>query len=112
MTIMLETGDIGRFREVGDYSSYCRCVPSCRISNEKNKGKGNRKNGNRYLAWAFVEVAHYMQRFSPKAKSWFQKKSSKRNNIVATKALSNKIARACYYIMKDQKAYNSKKMFG
>ena len=26
MTIMLETGDIGRFSGVGMYSSYCRCV--------------------------------------------------------------------------------------
>ena len=112
LTIMLETGDIRRFREVGDYSSYCRCVPSRRISNEKNKGKGNKKNGNRYLAWAYVEAAHYMQRFSSKAKSWFQKKSSKRGNIVATKALSNKIARTCYYIMKNRTVYNPKKMFG
>ncbi len=25
-TIMLEVGDISRFPEVGNYSSYCRCV--------------------------------------------------------------------------------------
>jgi transposase len=28
MTIWLETGDIGRFHQVGDYASYCRCVAS------------------------------------------------------------------------------------
>lgn len=112
ITIMLETGDIGRFSEVGDYSSYCRCVSSQKLTNNKKKGKGNKKNGNRYLAWAYVEAAHYMQRFSTKAKSWFQKKASKSGNIVATKALSNKIARACYYIMKNRTAYNPKKMFG
>ena len=111
-TIMLETGDIGRFSEVGDYSSYCRCVPATKKSNEKNKGKGNKKNGNKYLAWAYVEAAHYMQRFSPKAKSWFQRKAAKRGQVVATKALSNKIARACYYIMKNRTVYNPKKMFG
>ena len=33
LTIMLEVGDIGRFHKVGDYSSYCRCVKSERISN-------------------------------------------------------------------------------
>jgi putative transposase len=38
-------------------SSYCRCVESKRISNGKKKGEGNAKNGNRYLAWAFVEAA-------------------------------------------------------
>ncbi len=39
MTIALETGDIGRFKIVGNYASYCRCVPSNRISNSKSKGK-------------------------------------------------------------------------
>ncbi len=112
LTIMLETGDIKRFPEVGDYSSYCRCVPAVKKSNEKNKGKGNKKNGNKYLAWAYVEAAHYMQCFSPKAKSWFQRKAAKRGKIVATKALSNKIARASYYIMKNRIVYNPKKMFG
>ncbi len=111
LTIMLETGEINRFNAVGDYSSYCRAVPSKRVSNEKKKGKGNTKNGNRYLAWAFTEAAHYMQRFCPKARKWFQKKSSKRGGMVATKALSNKIARACYFIMRDQVVCNPNKLF-
>lgn len=32
-TIVLETGDIGRFPTVGNYASYCRCVGSTKISN-------------------------------------------------------------------------------
>jgi transposase len=46
MTIMLETGVINRFKQVGNYSSYCRCVESKRISNGKKKGENNRRNGN------------------------------------------------------------------
>ncbi|MFC1816739.1 transposase [Thermodesulfobacteriota bacterium] len=42
-TIILEVGDINRFDQVGDYSSYCRCVKSERISNGKNKGGITRK---------------------------------------------------------------------
>jgi len=45
LTIMLETGDIGRFASVGNYASYCRCVGSQKISNGKKKGQGNTKNG-------------------------------------------------------------------
>jgi transposase len=56
-TIMLETGTISRFATVGHFSSYCRCVDSRRDSNRRKKGEGNTKNGNRYLAWAFVEAA-------------------------------------------------------
>ena len=50
LTIMLETGPIGRFETVGDYVSYCRKVPSQWVSNGKRKGSGNRKNGNKYLS--------------------------------------------------------------
>lgn len=57
MAIWLETGEINRFKQVGDYASYCRCVTSTRISNGKKKGENNRHNGNPYLAWAYVEAA-------------------------------------------------------
>jgi len=53
MTIMLETGKVERFAKVGNFSSYCRKVPSEWKSNDMKKGKGNVKNGNKYLAWAF-----------------------------------------------------------
>ena len=49
-TIMLETGTVQRFAKVGNFSSYCRCVDSLRESNDKKKGEGNAKNGNKYLA--------------------------------------------------------------
>ncbi|MBN1360489.1 MAG: IS110 family transposase, partial [Sedimentisphaerales bacterium] len=52
LTIMLETGDIGRFQRVGDYSSYCRCLRARHLSNGKKKTHNNGKNGNPYLAWA------------------------------------------------------------
>jgi transposase len=37
LTIMLETGDIRRFNQVGNYASYCRCVTDARSSNGKKK---------------------------------------------------------------------------
>ena len=64
-TIMLETGTVARFAQVGNFSSYCRCVDSVRKSNGKKKGEGNAKNGNKYLAWAFVEAANFAVRFCP-----------------------------------------------
>ncbi len=112
VTIMLETGEISRFKEVGNYSSYCRCVSTKKVSNGKNKGKGNRKNGNKYLAWAYVEAAHFHVRYCEEARKWYQRKASRSNAILATKALSNKLARACYYIMKDQVPYDKKRLFG
>ena len=111
LTIMLEVGDIGRFPKVGNFSSYCRCVFSNRISNGKSKGKGNSKNGNKYLAWAFVEAVHFARRSNERLKRYYQRKEAKRNRIVAIKALSNKLARACYYIMRDQVPFKEEALF-
>lgn len=111
ITIMLETGNINRFDSVGSYSSYCRCVPTVKLSNGKTKGKGNRKNGNKYLAWAFLEAAYHMQRAYPVAKKWFQRKMAKKGRTVAIKALSNKISKACYFIMRDQINFEPSRLF-
>ena len=102
MTIMLEVGVIGRFPQVGNFASYCRCVSSDRLSNGKSKGHGNRKNGNRYLSWAFTEAAHLSRRYNERFRSYYNRKVAQANTSLATKALSNKLARICYYIMRDQ----------
>ena len=112
LTIMLETGDIGRFEAVGNYTSYCRCVRATRTSNSKSKGKNNSKNGNAYLAWAFVEAVHHALRTCPQAKRFYDKKLAKRNGALATKALAAKWSKAAYYMMKRQKAFDLTRVFG
>ena len=112
LTISLETGDISRFKQVGNYASYCRCVSSQRLSNKKKKGQNNRKNGNKYLAWAYLEAAHKLRRYRPEAEAFYKRKSLKTHKVVAIKALAHKISRACYYMMKDNVAFDINKLFG
>jgi len=111
LTIMLETGDVTRFAKVGNYVSYCRKVSTSWTSNDKKKGKGNKKNGNKYLAWAFSEAAEFARRRDEKAKSFYNRKMQKKNFMVAHNALAHKLARAAYYIMKDQAPYMPEKLF-
>jgi len=111
-TIMLETGTINRFTQVGNFSSYCRCVDSLRESNGKRKGEGNTRNGNKYLAWAFVEAANFALRCCPQAKSFYDRKKSRSNRILALKALAHKLARACYHMLRDQKPFDVHLCFG
>jgi transposase len=111
-TIVLEAGDLSRFANVGHFASYCRCVDSKRLSNEKKKGENNAKNGNPYLAWAFFEAAHFATQFLPAAKRFYDKKDAQRNPILAMKALSHKLARACYYIMRDKVPFDPGRLFG
>jgi transposase len=110
-TIMLETGTVARFAQVGNFSSYCRCVDSRRESNGKKKGEGNAKNGNKYLAWAFVEAANFALRCCPEAKRFYERKKRKTNSIVAIKALAHKLARACYHMLREQKPFDVSRCF-
>jgi hypothetical protein len=53
-----------------------------------------------------------MKRYHEPARKFFQRKAAKTNNILATKALANKISKACYFMMRDQVPFDSKRMFG
>ena len=109
--ILLETGPIERFDAVGNYASYARCVDSQRLSNGKKKGEGNAKNGNKYLVWAFVEAANFALRFNAEAKRFYERKKARTNNVVATKALAHKLARACFHILKERAPFDTRRCF-
>ena len=110
-TIMLETGEIRRFPKVGNFVSYCRCVKSEKLSNGKRKGSGNTKNGNKYLSWAFVEAANFAIRYEPLVARFYQRKKAKRHRVVALKAVANKLARACYYVMRNEVPFDVARAF-
>lgn len=111
LVIMLEVGEIGRFAKVGQYASYARCVRSEYRSNDKRKGSGNVKNGNKYLSWAYVEAAHFAQRFCAPARRYYQRKAARTQAVVARKALAHKLARASFYVMRDQVAFDVRRVF-
>lgn len=111
LTIMLETGEITRFPKVGNFASYCRKVPSTWTSNNKTKGKGNKKNGNKYLAWAFSEAAEIGRRFDDRVRAYFNRKAAKTNRMVAHASLAHKLSRAAYYIMRDHIEFDHDKLF-
>jgi len=111
-TILLETGSINRFTGVSNYTSYARCVPSERMSNGKIKGRGNRKNGNRYLALAFIEAAHYATIWDSTIKRYYQRKLTKVHKMVAKKTIANKLARASYHMLKNNEPFDVNRAFG
>jgi transposase len=111
-TIMLETGDISRFREVGHYVSYGRLVGSSHLTNGKRKGSGNTKNGNAFLCWAFIEAANFAIRYSETIRRYYQRKQARTKRIVALKAVAHKLARACYHMIREDVAFDMTRAFG
>lgn len=109
--ILLETGPIDRFKEAGNYASYSRTVKAEHTSNEKKKGAGNSKNGNKYLSWAYVEAANHASRCSPEIRAWFQRKLAKSGKrVIAIKALANKLSKACFFMLRDGKDFDVKRL--
>jgi transposase len=112
-TILLENGPITRFRAAGNYASYCRAVKSEHTTNGKKKGECNGKSGNKYLAWAYVEAATFAVRHSPEIRAWFQRKQARSGKrVIAIKALANKMAKACYFMLRDGKDFDVKRLTG
>lgn len=112
MTITMETGSIKRFASPGDFASYCRTVEAQRTSNSKKKGENNSKCGNRYLAWAFVEAANFARRYDEQCRKWYDRKAAKSSNVIATKALACKLAKAAWHVMSQGSDYDARRMFG
>jgi len=112
LTIMYETGDIARFPSAGNYTSYCRCASAIRRSNDKKKGENNRRNGNQYLCWAYVEAVHHALRCCPPARSFYDRKKAKKNGAVASKALASKWTKAAYHVLKGQVTFDIRRVFG
>jgi transposase len=110
MTITMEVGEIKRFKSAGHFASYCRAVESKRTSNQKGKGQNNRKCGNKYLGWAFVEAANFAKRYDEPCRRWFDRKAARTNSVIATKALACKLAKAAWHVMAHSSDYEQKRM--
>jgi transposase len=109
--ILVETGDIKRFKQVGNYASYCRRVQAIRSSNNKIKGASNRRNGNSVLGWVYTEAANFAIRYNEDIKRYYQRKMAKVHQMSALNAVAHKLARACYFILRDGVEFDVKKCF-
>jgi len=111
MTIILEVGDVTRFKGVGNYLSYCRLVEAKKTSNNKRKGAGNRKCGNAILRWAYAEAAIHALRYE-RIRAYYQRMKRKKGSPKAFAIIASKIARVSYKAMTDEKfMYQEERLF-
>jgi hypothetical protein len=50
-------------------------------------------------------------RYNPRIKRYYQRKSARTHPVVAIKTVAHKLARACYYILRDQVAFDVTRAF-
>ena len=115
ITIFYEIGEITRFPNAGDFSSYCRVVPGVAQSgNSVKRGRGS-KQGNRYLKWAFSQAAAYAVRTNEKIRRYYQRQvrrhRGKGDKLIANNIVAHKLAQAVYHMLREGTDYREQMLF-
>lgn len=74
---MLETEDISRFKNVGNFSSYCCCVDSIRLSNGKRKELKTRKMAIGFCLGILLKLLNLQYALMIRLKSFTKEKLEK-----------------------------------
>ena len=109
LTILLETGDINRFKTHQQFASYSRLVKCAHESGGKRVGMGGPKIGNPYLKNAFSEAAHLSAHHSPVIGQYLQRLQSRHGNNRGRMILAHKLGRTVYYMLKRGQVFDEKR---
>ena len=101
-----EIHDIRRFPRVQEFVSYCRLVKCAKESAGKRYGTSGTKIGNAYLKWAFSEAAVLFLRDNPAGQKYLARLEKKHGKGKALTILAHKLARAVYYMLKRDTAFD------
>src|SRR5262245_8210502 len=106
LVLLYEMHAIERFPRVQDFASYCRLVKCAKESAGKRSGTSGSKIGNAHLKWAFSEAAVLFLRDNPAAQKFLTRLEKKHSKGKALTILAHKLARAVYYMLKRQTAFD------
>jgi transposase len=112
LILLYEIHDVRRFADVRQFVSYCRLVRPKHESNGKATTAAKKKKiGNAPLRWSLGEAACLMLREVPAAKKLVARLEKKQGKPKALAILAAKIARAVYWMLKREQAFDVNKCF-
>jgi transposase len=109
LVLLDEIHDLQRFPCVQDFVSYGRLVKCAKESAGKRYGPSGSKMGNAYLTWAFSEAAVLFLRANPAGQNYLARLENTHGTGKALTVLAHKLARAVYYMLKRQTAFDMHK---
>jgi transposase len=116
LTILYEVGEVSRFSNVRQFSSYCRLVPGVAQSGQVSRRGRSSKQGNHYLKSAFNQAAIAAVRSYCAIKRCFERQLARHRGsarkLVAYNIIAHKLAQAVYHVLKDGTEYQEELLFG
>jgi hypothetical protein len=106
LVLLYEMHDIGRFPTVQEFVSYWRLVKGAKESAGKRLGTSGQNIGNAHLKWAFSEAAVLFLRNNPAGQQYLARLENNHDTGKALTILAHKLARAVYYRLKRQTAFD------
>jgi transposase len=106
LVLLYEIHDIRRFPRVQEFVSYCRLVKCAKESAGKRYGTSGKKIGHAYLKWAFSEAAVLFLRNNPAGQKYLARLERRHGKGKALTVLAHKLARAVYYMLKRDTAFD------
>jgi transposase len=106
LVLLYEIHDIHRFPRVQDFVSYCRLVTCAKEAAGKRYGTAGTTIGHAYLKWAFSEAAVLFLRANPAGQKSLTRLEKKHSKGKALTVLAHKLARAVYYMLQRNTAFD------
>jgi transposase len=106
LVLLYEIPDINRFPRAQKFVSYCRLVKCAKESAGKRYGTSGKKIGNAYLTWAFSEAAVLFLRNNPAGQKYLARLERRQGKGKVLTVLAHKLARAVYYMLKRDTAFD------
>lgn len=105
MTIVYEIGEMARFQNAREFSSYGRLVPGVAQSGPISRRGRHAKQGSPHLQWAFGQAALYAVRYYPKIRRAFDRHLArhrgKGGKLIAYEIIAHKLAQAVSHVLRD-----------
>jgi transposase len=109
LVLLDEIHDIHRFPRVQEFVSYGRLVKCAKESAGKRDGTSGKKIGKAYLKGAFSEAAVLFLRNNPAGQKYLARFERRHGQGKALTVLAHKLARAVYYMLKRDTAFDRDK---
>jgi transposase len=105
ITLVVEVGDIARFANAKQLSSYIGLTPRVRASADRIRSGHISKEGNRLLRWVLVLAATQAVRHPGPLRAWFGAVQKRRGRKIARVAVARRLATIVFHVWKQECDY-------